>query len=100
MTVLRIIRQAEVAQHREALCRWLQANGLEPDRVVDRWFSIELVDGQRVIRYRQYKVTADGHWLVDPDDENRGWSEERTAALVVELDLPADELRSRSVTKP
>jgi hypothetical protein len=86
MTVLKLIQQPEIDQHREALCQWLRDNGINPDNVADQWISIELVDGQQVIRYREYKTTANGQRLIDPDDDRQGWTELRTAPMAVDLD--------------
>lgn len=88
MSVLRLITRAEIERHREALCEWLSANGVDPDQVVDRWLSIELADDERLIRFRVYRVTAGGRRLMDPDDQSRAWAEERTVPLVIELSLP------------
>ncbi|MFF7576866.1 hypothetical protein ACFZBE_18050 [Streptomyces sp. NPDC008061] len=89
MTVLRLIQGDELSEHREALCEWLKANDIDPMSVRDRWISIELVAGSRVIRYRAFKVTTDGRRLVDPDDPTEVWSELMSRPLKVDRDLPA-----------
>jgi hypothetical protein len=92
--VLRLIREAEIEQHREALCDWLHANNVDPKHVVDHWLSIERDDDQTVIRYQQYKTTEDGSRLVDPDHDGQARSEERTVLLAVELEFPPAETPS------
>lgn len=88
--VMRLIRSPEVEQRREALADWLAANGIDPKRVAPLWLSIEReADGQTVIRYRHVKTTPEGRHIVDPDDSNRVWTEQRTVPLIVELDLPS-----------
>lgn len=89
-TVVTLLDRSTIDRHREVITRWLRGNGVDVDQAADRWVSIELANGQRVIRYRQYRVSPDGHRLVDPDDATQGWTEERVVPLTVELDLPAD----------
>jgi hypothetical protein len=87
VTVLRLIRRPEIEQHRTTLCGWLTANGVvDVNHVVDQWLSIEDDNGRTVIRYCAYKIDAEGRCLLDPDDDTRAWTEERTVPLV--LDLP------------
>jgi hypothetical protein len=86
VTVLRLIRRPEIEQHRTVLCQWLTDNGVDPNQVDDRWLSIEHeADGQTVIRYPAFRLTADRRRIVDPDDCNRAWTEERTTPMTVEL---------------
>ncbi|MER7155433.1 hypothetical protein [Streptomyces lydicus] len=84
-TVLALYRPDDIAEYREALCEWIKVNGLDPKAVSDRWISVEEHDGRRVIRYRAFKHTPDGRRLVDPDDPDQAWTEERTAPLLTDL---------------
>ncbi|MGA5635067.1 hypothetical protein [Streptomyces lydicamycinicus] len=84
-TVLALYRSTDIAEHREALCEWIKVNGIDPKVVSDRWISVEEQGGRRVIRYRALKHTPDGRRLVDPDDPDQAWAEERTAPLLTGL---------------
>ncbi|MFG2826100.1 hypothetical protein ACGFWI_01235 [Streptomyces sp. NPDC048434] len=95
-TVLALYRHDDLTEHREALCPWLKANGIDPDTVAMDWISVEEDAGQRVIRYRTFKVTPDGRRLDDPDDARQGWRVERTTPL--QTGLPAGP--SRCVMTP
>ena len=58
-----------------------QSHGIDPTHVAMRWISVEENDGQRLIRYHVYRTTHTGRPLVDPDDPDRAWTEERTSPL-------------------
>lgn len=97
-TVLALYRSDDIAEHREALCEWIKTNAIDPKGVSDRWISVEEHDGRRVIRYRAMKRTPDGRLLIDPDDPDRAWTEERTAPLLTDLpDEPSHCVMTQSV---
>lgn len=87
-SVLALYRSDDLAEHREALCEWIKANGIQPASVAMRWLSVEEQDCQRVIRYQAFKRTPTGEVLMDPDEPHEAWTEERTAPLLVD---PPDE---------
>lgn len=87
-TVLEVIDRAAIDKHRDALAQWLTANHVDPRTVVPEWLSIELAGEQRLIRYQVFRTTADGMKLTDPRDPDRAWTEDRTAPLLVDLNLP------------
>jgi hypothetical protein len=86
MTVLRTISAAQVEEHRELLCRWAEANGIDPKSVALDAVTVEKGDGQAVIRYQEIQRSPEGRPLVDPNHSDRVWLIERTAPQVVGLD--------------
>ncbi|MFJ4473280.1 hypothetical protein ACIP2X_38100 [Streptomyces sp. NPDC089424] len=58
-------------EERLALCKWLRANGIDPDTVPlhDADLRIAVQDGRRVIRYTEYvRNELTGNILYDPDN--------------------------------
>jgi hypothetical protein len=65
---------------RVALCRWLTANGIDPNVVpLHTSLSIDEVDGSRVIRYEEFVLTEDGRKQVDPENPELAWRRTVTA---------------------
>ncbi|MEU7597291.1 hypothetical protein AB0B79_30305 [Streptomyces sp. NPDC039022] len=83
--VLALYRTEDLHEHREALCEWPMANGLEPRGVALRWISVEEDGERRFIRYGGFRHGLDGRRIVDPDAPDRAWTEERTAPLRTDL---------------
>ncbi|MFE7509740.1 hypothetical protein ACFU8I_00640 [Streptomyces sp. NPDC057540] len=66
--VITSITTEDIAQYREALCAWAEANGLVPRDVADKpGITVERVGRRTVIVYREYQRGADGKVLVDRD---------------------------------
>lgn len=86
--VLRVFDREAVTRHRAELASWLQANGLDHTMVAADWLTIEQAGDLRFIRYLAFRMSANGHKVVDPRDAHRAWTVERVAPLVVDLDLP------------
>jgi hypothetical protein len=72
-------------QQRLALCEWLNANGINPNSVpLESSFAITEDNGQRVIHYTEFVLTADGHKQVDPEDNTTAWRRKATAPCTVQ----------------
>lgn len=87
MTVITYIDEDQVQANREVLQQWLSANSIDPHLVpLARWISIERDGrGPASIRFGVFKRDQDGRKLLDPDNANQAWTEERTSPLMVPL---------------
>lgn len=81
MTAIHVITEAEVRQHRPALCAWAEANGLDPNRMDAHGLTIEQVDGRTVIAYSEIQHGTDGRPLVDPSRRSSHLTVHRTRTL-------------------
>lgn len=86
MTILRTITAAQVEQHRETLCRWVEANGIDPKSVAIEELTVETDGKQTVIRYQEIQRSPEGRPLVDPEDRDKVWHIERTTPQLAGLD--------------
>ncbi|MCD2461964.1 hypothetical protein MBT42_00125 [Streptomyces sp. MBT42] len=66
--VITSITAEDIEQHREVLCAWARANGLEPNDVAaGPGLTVERVGRRTVIVYSEFQRGADGKRLVDLD---------------------------------
>jgi hypothetical protein len=73
-------KRPRIEEERVALCKWLAANGIDPNAVpLDTNLSIDTVDGDLVIRYEEFVLTEDGRKQVDPGDPELAWRRTVTA---------------------
>jgi pyrroloquinoline quinone (PQQ) biosynthesis protein C len=86
VTVLRTISADQVEQHRELLCRWVEANGIDPKTVAIEEMTVETDGKQAVIRYQEIQRSPEGRSLIDPECSDRAWRIERTAPQLTDLD--------------
>jgi hypothetical protein len=72
-----------IEEERVALCKWLTANGIDPNAVpLHTNLSIDTVDGDLVIRYEEFVLTEDGRKQVDPEDPTSAWRRPATAPCI------------------
>lgn len=78
---IRVIEPRELAAHREELCDWLKANGLEPRDITSaKPIIIEQHDaGLYDVWYYAFVLTADGAKQVDPHEPDQAWTKLRSA---------------------
>ena len=86
MTVLRTISAAQIEEHRDFLCRWAEANGLDPKAIAVERVTVEEIGRQTVIRYQEIQRSPEGRPLIDPDHGDKVWVIERTMPQVAALD--------------
>jgi hypothetical protein len=86
VTVLRTISAAQIEEHRDILCRWVEANGIKPATVAIEDMTVEKDVGRTVIRYQEIQRSPEARPLVDPDGSDRVWLIERIAPQSVDLD--------------
>ncbi|KUN34820.1 hypothetical protein AQJ30_27515 [Streptomyces longwoodensis] len=62
--VLATITQADIERHREALCEWARANGIEPrDIAAAPGLTVEQVGERTVIVYWEFQRSAGALWV-------------------------------------
>ncbi|MEU5664748.1 hypothetical protein [Streptomyces longwoodensis] len=89
--VLATITQADIERHREALCEWARANGIEPrDIAAAPGLTVEQVGERTVIVYWEFQRSAGGAVLVDPKRPGEPLWVRRAARLRVPLPALGD----------
>jgi hypothetical protein len=84
--VLATITPEDMARHRDALCEWAKANGIEPRDVAARpGVTIEQTGQRKVIVYREFQRAADGSIQAHPDRPGEALTVRRAARLRVPL---------------
>jgi hypothetical protein len=86
VTVLHTISAAQIGQHREVLCRWVEANGIDPKTVAIEPLTVETDGKQAVIRYQEIQRSPEGRPLIDPECSDKAWCIERTAPQLADLE--------------
>jgi hypothetical protein len=95
--VLVTITEQAIDRHREALCAWATANGIDPRRIASRpGLTIER-SGRRglSIVYRELQRDVDGRWLPDPDRPDEVWTVRKATPMtrpLAEFGLTASDL--------
>lgn len=73
--VLMSITADDIEQHREQLCQWAQANGLDPkDVAANPGLTIEQSGKRTVIVWRQFQRDDQGRIMPDPADPTIAWT--------------------------
>lgn len=74
--VLATITAQAIDRHREALCAWATANGIDPKGIAaSPGLTIERSGRRGVsILYRELQRTTDGRSLPDPDRPDEAWT--------------------------
>ncbi|WNI16921.1 hypothetical protein [Actinacidiphila sp. ITFR-21] len=67
MTVIHVVTEQDVIEHRPALIAWAKANGLEPRLIDQCGLTIEQVGDRQMIVYTEHQVGAHGAKIIDPD---------------------------------
>ncbi|KFK91501.1 hypothetical protein IX27_00260 [Streptomyces sp. JS01] len=74
-TVLMTITEDDVHKHREALCRWVEANGLNPKDIASApGVTIERTGKRTDIVWRQFQRDDQGRIMSDPADPTTAWT--------------------------
>ncbi|MFJ2259485.1 hypothetical protein ACIOKD_14285 [Streptomyces sp. NPDC087844] len=74
------ITAEDIDTHREVLCAWATANGIEPEDVVARTgMTIQRTGRRTVIVYHQFQRSQDGKILFDDDAQ---------AGLMIRMAVP------------
>lgn len=80
------ITAEDIDQHREALCEWAKANGIEPENVAaSPGLTVERVGRRTVIVYHEFQRDARGWLQLDPDTPDKAWTVKRSTPLRVPL---------------
>jgi len=80
-SVIHVITEQDIDQHRPALIAWAEANGLDPTRIDPHGLTVEHDGNSKVIVYYEHQVDANGNKLVDPDRPNQVLKAHRTRPL-------------------
>lgn len=85
------ITPEDITAHRERLCEWATANGLDPNDVADGYpIHVEKAKGGPVIRYRRFVLDGNGRQQINPSNSDEVWTAEHTAPCTVPPpDLPS-----------
>ncbi|MGW3330278.1 hypothetical protein ACWDF9_06985 [Streptomyces rubiginosohelvolus] len=74
-TVLMTITAGDIEQHREQLCQWAQANGLDPKDIASApGVTIERTGKRTDIIWRQFQRDDQGRIMPDPADPTIVWT--------------------------
>ncbi|WP_327337388.1 hypothetical protein OG384_14910 [Streptomyces sp. NBC_01324] len=85
-TVITTITAADIEQHREQLCQWAEANGLDPQAVAAApGVTIERSGKRLVIVWRQFQLDDQGRRMVDPADPTVAWTVRKATPLTSPL---------------
>ncbi|NUP16483.1 MAG: hypothetical protein HOZ81_10335 [Streptomyces sp.] len=85
--VIATITAAGMERHRERLCQWAEANGLDPKDIASApGVAIERSGRRIVIVWRQFQRDDQGRIMIDPADPTDAWTVRRASRLTSPLD--------------
>lgn len=87
-TVLMTITADDIEQHRDALCRWAKANGLDPNNIASApGLTIERSGKGRSIVWHEFQRDDQGRIMPDPADPTVVWTVRKATRMI---SLPGD----------
>ncbi|WP_263165417.1 hypothetical protein [Streptomyces sp. SCSIO ZS0520] len=81
--------------HRDALCTWAVANGLDPRQIAQQPITIRPHGNHTVIEYRAFVLDKQGRHQLDPQHQHQALTTTRTTRLtraLAEFGLDPDQL--------
>lgn len=85
-TVITTITAADIERHREQLCQWAKANGLDPKDIASGpGLTIERTGKRLVIVWRQFQDDDQGRRMADPADPQQAWTVRKASGLTSPL---------------
>ncbi|MET9702306.1 hypothetical protein [Streptomyces griseus] len=85
-TTITTITAGDIAEHREQLCQWAEANGLNPTDIASApGVTIERTGKRTVIVWRQFQRDDQGRIMADPADPTTAWTVRKASRLTSPL---------------